>query len=150
MAWGLLGLAIAYVSLAVGAVASARVVQATLPGDPLYALKIAYEAGHLTAAPSDFGRARLHLEYARVRLDEFSALVCSGRYANTAEAVGAYREHLEAGTHILDALVQDDPALGAQLGTYEVKTLSENAIRLTVLPAKGPEGVQDEIARAIA
>ena len=66
----------------------------SLPGDPLYTLKLASENVRLWVAPGAAGQASLHTEFARLRLMELQSLVFEGRYEHIADTVARYEFHV--------------------------------------------------------
>jgi hypothetical protein len=69
--------------------------QTSLPGDSLYAVKLAAENLRLWAAPSAAGEARLHIEFARLRLMELQSLIIEGGYEYVPETVARYESHVD-------------------------------------------------------
>jgi hypothetical protein len=66
----------------------------SLPGDPLYPVKLAAENVRLWAAPGASGKARLHTEFAQLRLLELQSLVIEGQYEQVAATVERYEIHV--------------------------------------------------------
>ena len=85
----------------------------SLPGDPLYDVKLVEESAVLAFPRSPASRAALELSYAELRIREIRLLAARGRLGESAEPLDAASQHLESATIILEGLGQ--PALEANL-----------------------------------
>ena len=77
-------------ALLVGGLTAAAASDGSLPGDPLYAVKLGAEQAQLTLTLSAADRARLQLRFADVRLQEAQRLFAVGRKLDAVRLVGQY------------------------------------------------------------
>jgi uncharacterized protein DUF5667 len=122
-----------------------------LPGDLLYPVKRAVEHVDLALHHGASARAKLHLEFARRRLDELSQLLAKRRNGESVDigaAMSAYQDEISNVQDAVaaDALGQDFQALLASVQTE----LSKHVSVLTDLQSKVPEQARDAIQNAIA
>ncbi|HET9848169.1 MAG TPA: DUF5667 domain-containing protein [Candidatus Dormibacteraeota bacterium] len=78
------------VALAVGGLTAAAASQSSLPGDPLYGVKLGAERLQLAVTLDSASRARLQLHFADVRLDEAQRLFSLGRPQEAVRLVNQY------------------------------------------------------------
>lgn len=78
------------VALAVGSLTAAAASDNSLPGDPLYGVKLTAERVQLTLTFDSASRARLQLHFADVRLDEAQRLFALGRKQEAVRLVAQY------------------------------------------------------------
>lgn len=78
------------VALLVGGLTSAAASGNSLPGDPLYPVKLAVERAQLAVAFDPAARARLHAQFADVRLSEAQRLIAAGRVQDGVRQVDQY------------------------------------------------------------
>jgi hypothetical protein len=122
-----------------------------LPGQALYPVKKAVEKIELAFTNSPSSRAKLHLEFARRRLDELSALLekrRNGEDVNIGAAMSSYKDEV---ADVEDAVAAD--ALGQDYAALLAKVQGELAKHvdvLTQLQSQVPAQAQDAIANAIA
>ena len=106
---GLLGRGVLYASLltAVSVTAVGAAAQESLPGDPLYGVKIELESIRMYLAPTDMrdDLARMALDE---RLDEVEALAAAGRWAQLDQAVAAV-ERAEAALQLALGVARSEP-----------------------------------------
>lgn len=98
----------------------------SLPGDPLYGMKVAAESVEVALAPDEAARARVDLRQADRRLEEADRLIERGRWDNVGEALAgaaAKLDHLVASLDILPEAYADD-ALADQLAGTLAKVAS--------------------------
>lgn len=81
--------AVASASL-VGGLTAAAALDSSLPGDPLYGVKLGAEQAQLTLTFNAADRARLQLRFADVRLQEAQRLFAVGRKQDAVRLVGQY------------------------------------------------------------
>jgi len=122
-----------------------------LPGDLLYPVKRAVENVDLALHHGASARAKLHLEFARRRLDELSQLLAkrrNGEHVDIGAAMSAYQDEIANAQDAVaaDALGQDFQALLASVQSE----LDKHVSVLTELQLKVPEQARDAIANAIA
>jgi hypothetical protein len=78
------------VALAAGGVTAAAASGDSLPGDPLYGVKLGVERVQLAAAFDSAARARLQLQFADVRLAEAQRLFAAGRVQDGVRGMNQY------------------------------------------------------------
>jgi hypothetical protein len=78
------------VALAAGGVTAAAASGDSLPGDPLYGVKLGVERVQLAATFDSAARARLQLQFADVRLAEAQRLFAAGRVQDGLRGMGQY------------------------------------------------------------
>jgi len=78
------------VALLVGGLTAASASDRSLPGDPLYGVKLEIERVQLAATFDSTARARLQLHFADVRLNEAQRLYAMGRQQDAVRLVGQY------------------------------------------------------------
>lgn len=78
------------VALAVGGLTAAAASENSLPGDPLYGVKVGAERVQLALTLDSASRARLQLHFADVRLDEAQRLFSLGRKQEAVRLVNQY------------------------------------------------------------
>jgi len=77
-------------ALVAGGLTAAAASNSSLPGDPLYGVKLTIENAQLAATFSPAERAQLQLHFADVRLDEAQRLFAAGRVQDGVRLVGQY------------------------------------------------------------
>ena len=102
-----------------------QVVQASLPGDPTYRLKLAFEDVRLSFASSAADSAELRIEFANERVREMDALVAQARYDDVEAALSDYQEQLSIARDLITS-ISDDPARKAELAQNLATTISLN------------------------
>ena len=143
---GMLGRGVLYASLltAVSVTAVGAAAQESLPGDPLYGVKIELESIRMHLAPPAMrdDLARMALDE---RLDEVEALAAAGRWAQLEGAVAAVER---AETALQRAL----GAVGSEPGSSSAAAalIDEHVDRLTELLATAPNGSKRGLQRALA
>jgi hypothetical protein len=78
------------VALLVGGLTAAAASERSLPGDPLYGVKLGVERAQLAVTFDSSARAHLQLRFAEVRLDEAQQLFAIGRTQDGVKLVGQY------------------------------------------------------------
>ena len=78
------------VALLVGGLTAAAASDGSLPGDPLYGVKLAAEKAQLTITFNSIDRARLQLRFADVRLQEALRLFALGRKQDAIRLISQY------------------------------------------------------------
>jgi hypothetical protein len=77
-------------ALLVGGLSAAAASDGSLPGDPLYGVKLGTERAQLTLTFNSADRARLQLRFADVRLREAQRLFAAGRTRDAVQLVSQY------------------------------------------------------------
>lgn len=77
-------------TLALGGVTAAAASERSLPGDPLYGVKLGLEQAQLTTTFDPAGRARLQLRFASNRLAEARRLIAAGRLNDGIQLINRY------------------------------------------------------------
>jgi hypothetical protein len=78
------------VAVLVGGLTSAAVSGNSLPGDPFYPIKLGVERAQLAITFDPAARARLHAQFADVRLNEAKRLIAAGRVQDGVRQVNQY------------------------------------------------------------
>ena len=143
---GLLGRGVLYASLltAVSVTAVGAAAQESLPGDPLYGVKIELESIRMYLAPTDMrdDLARMALDE---RLDEVEALAAAGRWAQLDQAVAAV-ERAETALQLALGVARSERGASSAAAAL----MDEHVDRLTELLATAPNGSKRGLQRALA
>jgi hypothetical protein len=102
-----------------------------LPGETLYPLETTYEGAQLAFALNPAERARLHLTFARSRVEETLTLVARGRYAYVARTLNTYEQEIQRANDTLETIPAQDYANRVLVASYQQESLSENAAILS-------------------
>ena len=138
--------AVAVASTMIGTAGVAAAAQSALPGDMLYSVKDFTEGVRLNFASGDLERGRLHLAYARERLDEVEA----GRGRLSPDQLSATLDRLDheaaAGAdELLQAAIDDGPPVLDELDDFT----AEVRLRLQDLTASLPLSVRPAAERTL-
>lgn len=98
-------------ALLVGGLTSAAASGNSLPGDPLYTVKLAVESAQLAVAFDPATRARLHAQFAEVRLSEAQRLIAAGRVQDGVHQVDQYDTAVAQFNRALAGSSFDDTAI---------------------------------------
>jgi diguanylate cyclase (GGDEF)-like protein len=120
-----------------------------LPGETLYPLETTYEGAQLAFALTPAERARLHLTFARNRLEETITLVARGRYAFVGQTLSAYEQEIQRANDTLETIPSQDYANRVLVASYLQQSLLENAAILSSLPVKSPPELKGQVAHAM-
>lgn len=139
----LTGLLIALVLLLTmgGSALSVYAAENALPGDPLYGLKNVTEDARVTLTGDAVKVAELHLEFARRRLDEISALIEQQRYDDIRIATEAFESHIFRAIGALGTIANRDPSRSEAVSNQIIATLSRYSEILAALLEAVPSGV---------
>jgi hypothetical protein len=99
------------VALLVGGLTSAAASENSLPGDALYPIKLGVERAQLTLTFDPVARARLHAQFAEVRLGEAKRLVAAGRVQDGVRQVDQYDSAVAQFNSALAGTTFDDTAI---------------------------------------
>jgi uncharacterized protein DUF5667 len=99
------------VALLVGGLTSAAASGNSLPGEPLYVVKLAVESAQLAVAFDPAARARLHAQFAEVRLSEAQRLIAAGRVQDGVRQVDQYDTAVAQFNRALAGSTFDDTAI---------------------------------------
>lgn len=95
----------------VGGLTSAAASGNSLPGDPFYPLKLGVERARLAITFDPAARARLHAQFADVRLSEAQRLVAAGRVQDGVRQVDQYDTAVAQFNRALAGTTFDDAAI---------------------------------------
>jgi hypothetical protein len=123
----------------------AQFVNASLPGDQLYDLKLAAEDVQLSLASSPVAKAELRIELADKRAREVESLLAAKRYEDAEVGLAAYRENLSIASDLITNL--DDPENEVALARKLATTASRNGESFTMIVAAG--GMPSHIVAAM-
>jgi hypothetical protein len=100
------------VALLVGGISAAVASNQSLPGDPLYSVKLGVERVQLAATFDSSARARLELHFADVRLEEAQRLFAVGRKDEGVRLVAQYDAAVAQFNHAVASTALDDRSIG--------------------------------------
>jgi hypothetical protein len=122
----------------------------TLPGEPLYPVKLTVENARLTAARSSAQRAELRTEYAGTRLHELDSLVDAGRANRIPRAIAALDSALTAAHRSVgDAGGRQTGALDGRLRELRDGQTAELTSLVKRLPSTTPTAARVKIEGAV-
>jgi hypothetical protein len=124
--------------LAIGGSAVALVSQNSIPGEPLYPVKIAFEEVELYTAGKLSDEIRLHTEFAQRRLLEVQELVEVGQYDLIPDTVQMFENHVEQAVNKLELLAIQDPSMAQSVVTAVHDFISNQVAFMQVLVAAVP------------
>jgi hypothetical protein len=105
------------VAVLVGGLTSAAASGNSLPGDALYTIKLGVERAQLAITFDPAARARLHAQFAQVRLGEAQRLVAAGRVQDGVRQVAQYDTAVAQVNNALVGTTFDDRAI-AELSRF--------------------------------
>jgi len=112
------------VLLFVGYTSTAFIVQRSIPGDPLYQLKLAQEDYRLALSRDDAGDAYLRIEYAHQRLIEMQKLIEAGRQIYLDETLEDFVYQMNAASTAIAGVALSDQDKASQISSFLTATLS--------------------------
>jgi Domain of unknown function (DUF5667) len=95
----------------VGGLTSAAASGNSLPGDPFYSIKLGVERAQLAITLDAVARARLHAQFAEVRLSEAKRLIAAGRVQDGVSQVNQYDSAVAQFNSTLAGTTVDDGAI---------------------------------------
>jgi hypothetical protein len=99
------------VAVLVGGLTSAAASGNSLPGDPIYAIKLGVERAQLAITFDAVARARLHAQFAAVRISEAQRLVAAGRVQEGVRQLDQYDTAVAQFNSTLAGTTFDDSAI---------------------------------------
>jgi hypothetical protein len=105
------------VAVLVGGLTSAAASGSSLPGDLFYPIKLGVERAQLAVTFDPAAQARLHAQFAQVRLGEAQRLVAAGRVQDGVRQVAQYDTAVAQINHALAGTTFDDRAI-AELSRF--------------------------------
>src|SRR5438445_5534408 len=136
------------VAVLVGGVTSAAASRNSLPGDPFYPIKLGVERAQLAITFDPAARARLHAQFAEVRLSEAQRLVAAGRVQDGVRQVDQYDTAVAQFNHALAGSTFDDNAI-AELRRFMNDHEASADASLQSLAGSLEAGGQAEAAAAV-
>lgn len=112
------------VLLFVGYRSSSFLVQRSIPGDPLYSVKLAQEDFRLSLAINDVVEARLRIKFAQKRVIEMQELVLVGRESLLDETMDNFEYQMDKAATIILAIAETDESVAAELSTLFAAALT--------------------------
>jgi hypothetical protein len=112
------------VLLFVGYRSSSFLVQRSIPGDPLYSLKLAQEDFRLSLSLSDVVEAQLRIEFAQKRVIEMQELVLVGRGSLLDETMDNFGYQMDKAAAIILTIAETDESVAAELSTLFATALT--------------------------
>jgi hypothetical protein len=101
------------VALLIGGLTAAAASDRSLPGDPLYGVKLVAEQTQLTITFNSADRARLQLRFADVRLQEAQRLFAAGRTPEAVRLVNLYDAAVAQFDRSVSTTALDNQAIAA-------------------------------------
>jgi hypothetical protein len=135
--------------LAIGSSAVALVSQNSIPGEPLYPVKIAFEEVELKTAGKLSDEIRLHTEFAQRRLLEVQELVEVGQYDQIPDTVEKFENHVDQAVNKLEILAIEEPYVAQQVVTAVHDFISNQVAFMQVLVAAVPGEGKIVLANAL-
>jgi Domain of unknown function (DUF5667) len=115
------------VALLVGGLTAAAASDNSLPGDPLYGVKLGVERVQLTATLDSAARARLQLHYAELRLSEAQRLFALGRAQEAVRLVSQYDAAVAEFSHSVSTNSFDNRAISELSRLVEERRVHDDA-----------------------
>jgi hypothetical protein len=112
------------VLLFVGYTSTAFIVQRSIPGDPLYQLKLTQEDYRLALSRDDAGDAYLRIEYAHQRLIEMQKLIEAGREIYLDETLEDFVYQMNAASTAIAGVALSDQEKADEVSSFLTATLS--------------------------
>jgi len=131
--------------------------QNSLPGDPLYALKTAFEKTQMTLASSDTNRVELSIKFATQRMDEFTQVASKPeKKDNIEQSVKNLNAQLVTVQESMDKLQEKNSEkaaevaklISSQTDTYK-ETLIKTSEQLAYMMPEEQEKIKTEIDQAL-
>ncbi len=141
----MLFLVLAIFTLTGGAVLAAS---DTLPGDPLYPVKLAYEKVQLSVSLSTVANANLHIEFAQRRLVEIQKSVEAGRYEPVKVAVDDMQWQVGQTIQLLDNAAIRDTGKAREVALDLQTALDKEKAALSDLAGKTPAETSSSLENA--
>lgn len=142
-------LLIVLVSLFVGGSGVAFAMQASLPGDSLYPLKITVERTELVVTRDAEAEARLYIRFAHRRMAEIQLLVLEGSYERIPDTVTMFEHQVGQATKAVNILARSETSRAKVLASSLWKTLSKQVNTITLLSEIVPDQTGLEIERTL-
>ena len=132
----------------VGGLTSAAASGNSLPGDPFYPIKLGVERAQLAVTFNAVARARLHAQFAEVRLSEAKRLIAAGRVQDGVSQVNQYDTAVAQFNRTLAGTTVDDGAI-AELRSFMKDHEASADASLQSLAGSLVAGGQTQAAAAI-
>lgn len=114
----------------------AQAIQASLPGELLYNVKLIAEDVQLSLASNASTEAELGIEFADKRAQEAVSLLEKGRYEDAAAALDAYQRNLSFVTDLIKEL-DNEPNIRVELAEKLAVTVAEHDERFAIFVTAG-------------
>jgi hypothetical protein len=138
-------LVVGFLVAAAGAEASSE----ALPGDRLYPVKIALEGLHYGLTRDESERLTIHLQYARERMEEVTALVDEGRFDALPGTLASFEREMLAASWAVAHPSPSGAEEAVSLQTYlETEARSHDEL-LSGLLASAPDGARPGLEHAL-
>lgn len=137
------------VALLVGSLTAAAASDSSLPGDPLYGVKLGIERVQLAATLDSTARARLQLHFAGIRLDEAQRLFALGRRQEAVLLVNQYDAAVAEFTQSVSTTALDKQAISELSRLVEERQAHDDA-SLNALAGSLSQRGDSEGAAAVA
>lgn len=135
--------------LVIGGSAVAMVSQNSIPGEPLYPVKIAFEDIELSTARTLSDEIRLHTEFAHRRLLEVQELIEAGQYEHIPDTVEIFENHVDLAVEKLEILAIQEPHVAQEVVTAVHEFIANQVSFMQVLVAAVPGEGKIVLAEAL-
>lgn len=133
----------------IGGLTSAAASGNSLPGDPFYPIKLGVERAQLAVTFDAVARARLHAQFAEVRLNEAKRLIAAGRVQDGVSQVNQYDSAVAQFNSTLAGATVDDGAI-ADLRSFMKDHEASADASLQSLAGSLEAGGQTQAAASVA
>jgi Domain of unknown function (DUF5667) len=137
------------VAVLIGGLTTAAASDNSLPGDPFYPIKLGVERAQLAITFDAVARARLHAQFAEVRLSEAKRLIAAGRVQDAVSQVNQYDSAVAQFNSTLAGTTVDDGAI-ADLRSFVKDHEASADASLQSLAGSLEAGGQAQAAAAVA
>ncbi len=148
LSWAIMALILVCSLLFGGTVTVARASQESLPGEPLYPVKIGLERVAVAVAVSENEDAQLQIDYTRRRLVEIQRLTMEGRFEYLPETVANLENQVTEALTTIDQVANQDGGNAKELASTLRQTLQEQATLIEFLKDAVPAETRPVLDRA--
>ena len=123
--------------------------ETALPGDALYPVKLLAERARLQTASDPALKARLHVDFARLRSSEIVELIFEGRFTYLVDTSINLQYHVQQADRLLRTLKLTDPSLANALTEQLENTFSTQNLLLNLLIQAVPHEARGGVEKAM-
>lgn len=148
LGWAVVAMLLVCSLLFGGTVSVARASQDSLPGEPLYPVKIGLERMAVAVTVSQDEDAQLQIDYTRRRLVEIQQLTMEGRFEHLPETVENLESQVTEALTTIDVVASRDQGNARELAATLRQTLKEQATLIDFLKDAVPAETRTVLDRA--